>query len=50
MERDLKFESQLGYTIFVETDHKIIATAILPLQIQEKQLSVTGGSMCTSTV
>ena len=46
----LKFESQLGHTIFVEIDHEIIVTVILSLLIQEGQLSFTGEGMSISTV
>ena len=43
-----KFESQLDRITFMEIDHKIIKTVILPLSlIQEEQLPVTGESMCS---
>ena len=34
-----KFKPQQGHITFVEIDHEIISTAILPLLIQEGQLS-----------
>ena len=38
------FEPQPGYITFVEMDHEIISTAILPFpMIQEAKLSVTAG-------
>ena len=46
--RGRDFEPKPGHITFVEIDHEIISTAILPLlQIQEGQLAVTGKSMCT---
>ena len=45
---NLSFEPQLGNITFVEIDHEIISTVILPLPlIQEGQLSVTGKIICT---
>ena len=45
-----KLQSQLGQVTSLKSDHKIISKVIhnLPL-FQEKQLSVTGKSLCTST-
>ena len=45
-----KFGSQPGHTAFVEIDHEVISMVIFPSSAdQERQSSVTGGSMCTST-
>ena len=46
-----KFESQLGHISFMEIDHEIISSHSPPslLLIQERQLSGTGESLCTST-
>ena len=41
------FESQLEHKTLMEIDHEIISAVILPLKIQERQLSVTGKSMHT---
>ena len=41
--RGRKFKSALDHTTFVETDHEIIPSVILPLPlIQERQVSGTG--------
>ena len=38
----------VSHTFFVETDHEMVSTVILPLLlIQEGQLSIIGKSMCT---
>ena len=43
--------NQLNHITFLEIDYEIISTVILPhLLIQEGHLSVTGESMCRSTV
>ena len=43
-------EFQLSHITFVEIDHEITSTVLLPLPLfEEEQLSVTGQSMCTST-
>ena len=44
-----KFDFQLGHITFMEINHEIISTVILPilLLIQEGQLSVTDERMCT---
>ena len=45
--KDRKFESKLDYITFVEIDHDIISTVILPLPLfQDGQLSVTS-ERCT---
>ena len=46
----VKFESQLGCMIFMESYHEIIFMVILSFpMIQKGQLSATGESICTST-
>ena len=48
--RSHKFESQVNHITIMEIGNEVISKIILPLQlIQERQLSVTGRSMCLST-
>ena len=43
-------ESHFGHITFVEIDHEIVSTVIPHiLLVQERQLSFTGESICTST-
>ena len=45
-----KLESQFSHITFIENDHEIISTVILPLPlIQEVQLPVTDETVSTST-
>ena len=47
--RGCKLESLLGHISYVEVDHEIVSTVVLPfILIQEGHLSVSGKSMCTS--
>ena len=49
--RRLLVRSLLGPATFVEVDHETFSLVVLPLQlIQEGQLSVSEGRMCTSTI